>query len=290
MATVADLRRSRQTLEAQARQLADLAEKYLEQKAEAETANRSKSEFLANMSHELRTPLNAIIGFSEMMEHETFGPLGSVRYNEYSAHIRDSGQRLLFLISDILDMSNIEAGRVTLDRTEFDIEQVVKNAVDHVRKVAEDKGVSIAAAWSPEASLAADRRMIEKVLRKLLRNAVKFTPEGGKVEVFAIVDPTETIIEVRDTGVGISPTALARIGRPFEIADSPMEDGSKGSGLGLAISRALVELHGGRLDIASTLGEGASIRMRLPRRTEQAMEDAPLFRLGGDADASRSAA
>jgi two-component system cell cycle sensor histidine kinase PleC len=114
MATIADLRKSRQTLELQAQQLADLAEKYLEQKAEAEMANRAKSEFLANMSHELRTPLNAIIGFSEMMEHETFGALGNTKYVDYSAHIHQAGQHLLGVISDVLDMSRLESGKNTL--------------------------------------------------------------------------------------------------------------------------------------------------------------------------------
>jgi two-component system, cell cycle sensor histidine kinase PleC len=290
IATIADLRRSRQTLETQTRQLADLAERYLEQKAAAETANRAKSEFLANMSHELRTPLNAIIGFSEMMEQETFGPLGSPRYLEYSADIRGSGQRLLALISDVLDMSNIEAGRVRLDRSLFEIEQVVASALDHVRAVASEKNIAITTELSAAAPLFGDRQMIEKVLRRLLRNAVKFTPDGGRVVVRSNVKETEAVLEVADTGVGISDAALARIGRPFEIADAPMENGSKGSGLGLAIARALVELHGGELDIRSAPGKGAKVRVHLPLRGDLRNEERPLFRLSDQSSPRRPAA
>ena len=282
MATVADLRRSRQTLEAQTRQLSDLAERYLEQKAEAETANRSKSEFLANMSHELRTPLNAIIGFSEMMEQQTFGPLGSLRYTEYTSHIRESGQRLLSLISDILDMSNIEAGRVRLDRSEFDIGPVVASALDHVANVAMEKNIALTVEGIVDARLFADRQMLEKVLRRLLRNAVKFTPDGGRVGMRSWIVGGDAIFEVEDTGMGISPSALARIGKPFEIADSPMENGYKGSGLGLAIARALIELHGGGLIISSSQGQGARMRVRLPLRGDEALEPSPLFRIVDD--------
>lgn len=264
MATIADLRKSRQTLELQAQQLADLAEKYLEQKAEAETANRAKSEFLANMSHELRTPLNAIIGFSEMMEHETFGALGSTKYVDYSSHIRESGQHLLGVISDVLDMSRLEAGKVQLHMGPFEVDAAVSRSIEAVRGAAEEKGISLQAESLPRTEIFADRQAIEKVLINLLRNAVKFTPEGGRVSVRSRLDEGMLNVYVEDTGIGISPEALPRLGRPFEQIDSPLENGSKGSGLGLAIARSLIELHNGTLHIRSSLGAGTIVRVRLP--------------------------
>ena len=143
LATIAELRQSRQSLEAQAQQLADLAERHLEQKARAEMANRAKAEFLANMSHELRTPLNAIIGFSEMMEQQPFGPLGSPKYRDYCSHIHESGQYLLHVVSDVLDMSSLEAGRVRLNRSEFGVESAISNAIRDIEGTARAKSLAI---------------------------------------------------------------------------------------------------------------------------------------------------
>ncbi len=266
MATVADLRRSRQTLEVQAAQLQDLAERYLEQKAEAESANRAKSEFLANMSHELRTPLNAIIGFSELMEHQTFGALGNERYLDYCAHIRQSGESLLSVISDVLDMSRIEAGRLTLHRSEVEIHGLLTSCIEHIRPSAEAKTLSIATEIEEATTINADREQLEKVIGSLLRNAVKFTPEGGRVTIRTRMLEDAVNIYVEDTGVGISPEALERLGKPFEQIESPLDNGMKGSGLGLAIARSLVELHGGTLRIRSTIGAGTIIRVQLPIR------------------------
>ena len=264
MATVADLRRSRQTLEVQAGQLSDLAERYLEQKAEAESANRAKSEFLANMSHELRTPLNAIIGFSELMEHGTFGALGNERYVEYCTHIRKSGEDLLAVISDVLDMSRIEAGRLRLERETLDVEDMISASVDELRAAAEAKGITLTAEMMSKQALSGDREQLHKVLSSLLRNAVKYTPEGGVVSVRTRMMNDTVSIYVEDTGAGMAPEALARIGRPFEQIDTPLENGMRGSGLGLAIARSLVELHGGALHIRSTLGAGTIVCVQLP--------------------------
>jgi len=263
-ATVSDLRRSRQALESQAQQLAELAERYLEQKAEAELASRAKSEFLANMSHELRTPLNAIIGFSEVMEHQTFGQLGSPRYVDYAAHIRASGRHLLGIISDVLDMSTLEAGRLTLVKSEFNLASAVEDAFEAVRAEAEEKQIALLAQELPIAALRADRDAIEKVLGKLVRNAVKFTPSGGRVAVRCRLTDDSVNLYVEDTGVGIPAEALARICRPFEQINSPLLNGVKGSGLGLAIARSLTELHGGDLRITSEVGIGTQVRVRLP--------------------------
>ena len=272
MATIADLRKSRQTLELQAQQLADLAEKYLEQKAEAETANRAKSEFLANMSHELRTPLNAIIGFSEMMEHETFGALGCPKYVDYSTHIRESGQHLLSVISDVLDMSRLEAGRILLHMENFEVDGAVSRVVDAIRPAADEKNISLSAESLAGTFLVADRNAIEKVLTGLLRNAVKFTPEGGRVSIRARLADGAVSLYVEDNGVGISAEALPRLGRPFEQIDSPLQNGSKGSGLGLAIARSLIELHGGSIRIRSSLGAGTTVRVSLPLSADRSAD------------------
>jgi two-component system cell cycle sensor histidine kinase PleC len=266
MATVADLRKSRQTLEKQAQQLAELAEKYLEQKAEAESANQAKSEFLANMSHELRTPLNAIIGFSEMMIEETFGALGSPRYVDYSRGIRASGQYLLGVICDVLEMSRLEAGRVRLAKTDVGLDSVIAAAVESVAIVAREKEILVATQAAPDAKLHADRAALERIVTTLLRNAVKFTPEKGRINVRARRIHGAMNIYVEDTGIGIAAEALPRLGRPFEQWNGMLDNGMKGSGLGLAIARSLVDLHGGTMRIRSKLGGGTIVLVHLPVR------------------------
>ncbi|MGO8800216.1 MAG: ATP-binding protein [Roseiarcus sp.] len=265
LATIAELRQSRQSLEAQAQQLADLAERHLEQKARAEMANRAKAEFLANMSHELRTPLNAIIGFSEMMEQQPFGPLGSPKYRDYCSHIHESGQYLLHVVSDVLDMSSLEAGRVRLNRSDFGVESAVSNAVRDIEATARAKSLAIDIDVNPAESIHADREAVERILVTLLRNAVKFTPEGGAISIGAQAFDNQIYIYVEDTGPGIAGADLSRLGRPFEQADTMLANGMKGSGLGLAIANSLVELHGGSLRVNSNLGEGTIVLLALPK-------------------------
>jgi two-component system cell cycle sensor histidine kinase PleC len=264
MATVADLRRSRQTLEMQAQQLAELAEKYLEQKAAAESANRAKVEFLANMSHELRTPLNAIIGFSEMMQQQVFGALGCEKYVDYSSHIHDSGEYLLGVITDVLDMSRLEAGRVRLAKTAFDLDSVVASAVSDVRDVADGKALTLSTDVAPALKLFADPQAVERILVTLLRNAVKFSPDGGTVRVRTEVGKGGLFIHIDDNGPGIEQAAIPRLGRPFEQISDCLENGMRGSGLGLGIAKSLTELHGGSMRIASVVGEGTTVSVHLP--------------------------
>ena len=285
MATVADLRKSRQTLEMQAQQLADLAERYLEQKAEAETANRAKSEFLANMSHELRTPLNAIIGFSDLMLQQTFGALGSPKYIDYCSDISQSGQRLLGVISDILDMSRLEAGRVRLQKIDFEIDGAVGGAVAAIDAIAKEKEITVVAETLPDKRIHADRAALEKILTILLRNAVKFTQNHGRISVRTRIIQGALNIYVEDNGIGIPAAPLARLGRPFEQLQGALDNGMKGSGLGLAIARSLVDLHGGSMRIRSSVGAGTIVLVHIP-----GSRDAPKQKLLLAAAATRRAA
>ena len=257
IATISDLRASQQ-------RLAELAEKYAEEKTRAEEANQAKSKFLANMSHELRTPLNAIIGFSEIMESGMFGPLGADKYNEYCSDIRGSGQYLLEVINDILDMSKIEAGRIRLDFEDLDLDTLLAESMRVVSAKAQEKQLEVTARIAPDLHLRADRRAIKQIALNLLSNAVKFTPAGGRVTVRGRMSDDFIVLGIADTGIGIAKDALTRLGRPFEQVESQLTKSHQGSGLGLAIAKSLTELHGGRMRIRSTLGKGTMVVVRLP--------------------------
>ena len=231
----------------------------------AEDASRAKSRFLANMSHELRTPLNAILGFSEVMTHQMFGPM-SARYVDYAQLIHESGGHLLGLINSILDMSKIEAGRVKLQPERFDLTEVSLQALRFVRFVAERNGVTLEEAIDPEIRhMVADKRAVTQILINLLSNGVKFTPRGGTVRVTGTLAGDAIEIAVADTGVGIDRADLERLGQPFEQVDSEYTRAKEGTGLGLALVRALAHLHGGSMTIESSLGEGTTVRVRLPQ-------------------------
>jgi two-component system cell cycle sensor histidine kinase PleC len=274
MATVADLRNSQQELERQAEEVADLAAKYSEEKTRAEDANQAKSKFLANMSHELRTPLNAIIGFSEIMESGMFGPLGTDKYREYCCDIRQSGQYLLEVINDILDMSKIEAGRIRLDAKQVELEPFLNDAMRVVSARADDKRLSLIARIRGGISLTADPRLLKQIVLNLLSNAVKFTPEGGRIIIHARATKGGVSIAIADTGIGIPKEALARLGRPFEQVESQLTKSHQGSGLGLAIAKSLTELHQGTIRIRSTTGRGTIVLLRLPSNRGSLQKDA----------------
>jgi two-component system cell cycle sensor histidine kinase PleC len=263
-ATIVDLRKSQQALERQTAELADLAEKYAEEKTRAEEANAAKSKFLANMSHELRTPLNAIIGFSEIMESGMFGPLGAEKYIEYSRDIRESGQYLLDVINDILDMSKIEAGGIRLSPEAVDLDSLLADCIRVVSTRASEKRLAIEAEVEPGIHLNADRRALKQIALNLLSNAVKFTPDGGAVTVQGRLRGRAVIIGIKDNGIGIPRQALQKLGRPFEQVESQLTKRHQGSGLGLAIAKSLVELHGGAMRIRSRLGRGTLVMVRLP--------------------------
>ena len=247
-------------------QLAELARKYEAEKIRAEGANKAKSEFLANMSHELRTPLNAINGFSEIMHGEMFGPLGDKRYKEYAQDILSSGQHLLALINDILDMSKIEAGKMNLKFEPIAIEEVIEDAVRLVRNRAESSGLTIDIELPPLPEIEADYRALKQVALNLLSNALKFTPHGGRVTVSAemLAGGERVRISVRDTGIGISPEDLKRLAQPFEQIESQHSKTQQGTGLGLALTKSLVEMHEGVLEMQSQPGEGTVVSFTLP--------------------------
>ncbi len=265
MVTVRDLQKERQTADDQATRLAELADNYAREKGRAESASRAKSEFLANMSHELRTPLNAILGFSEMMSAQMFGPLGSNKYGEYCADIHKSGQFLLDVINDVLDMSKIEAGRIEIEPEITDLQLLLDDVLRIVGPRAAQGRIAMHESNSVTAPFMVDRRALKQVLLNLLSNAIKFTPEGGEVELESSDDGTTIRIEIADTGIGIPQSDIDKLGRPFEQVENQFTKTRGGSGLGLAISKSLVELHGGRLDIASVLDRGTKVTIELPR-------------------------
>jgi two-component system cell cycle sensor histidine kinase PleC len=272
-ATVEDLRRSQAALERQAIELVDLAEKYSQEKTRAEEANQTKSKFLANMSHELRTPLNAIIGFSEIMESGMFGSLGSEKYQEYCHDILTSGHYLLEVINDILDMSKIEAGRMKLDLEPLDLSKTLAESLRVVSGRAQDKNLELDADIESTISVVADRRATKQIIVNLLSNAVKFTPEGGKVIVRTRLLDDRIMLMIADTGIGIAPQSLARLGRPFEQVESQLTKSYHGSGLGLAIARSLTQLHGGSMKLRSKLGTGTVVCVTLPRDHRAPMKE-----------------
>lgn len=232
-------------------------------RSEAEAREAGKTRFLANMSHELRTPLNAVLGFSDIMRQRLFGPLPD-RYAEYADNIHQAGGHLLDLINDLLDVSKIEAERYTLTRERFDAREVVSQAIALVRVNAEEKGLTLSGVLPPEAlEVSADRRALKQIALNLLSNAVKFTPSGGAVTVAVETVGPYLEIVVSDTGVGIAPEDVKRLGRPFEQAGA-LDQRRLGTGLGLSLVRAFAELHDGRMSIDSTLGEGTAVTVRMP--------------------------
>ena len=265
MGTVMDLRSSRQKLEIQAQQLVELAEKYAEEKSRAEEANKIKSDFLANISHELRTPLNAIIGFSDIMGRGVIGALGPEKYIEYARDINTSGNFLLNVINDILDMSKIESGRLDLASEPVELDEILTETTRLVSQQAEEKHIAFHADVEPRLSFVGDRRAIKQVLLNLLSNAVKFTPSGGKVTIRARAVSDAVTISIEDTGIGIPKEHIASLGQPFVQVENQFTKTHKGSGLGLAIARSLVELHGGAMKIFSTPGVGTIVSVRLPK-------------------------
>jgi signal transduction histidine kinase len=256
------------TQSALAIQNARLFREIADKSAQLEAASRHKSEFLANMSHELRTPLNAIIGFSEVLTERMFGELNE-KQDEYLRDIHASGQHLLSLINDILDLSKIEAGRMELEATDFDLPSAIDNALILVRERASRRGITLGHSVDERlGQIRGDERKVKQVLLNLLSNALKFTAEGGRIDVRARVHDEVAEIAVTDTGVGIAPEDQEAVFEEFRqvgTADKKVE----GTGLGLALSRKFIELHGGKIWVTSAVGVGSTFTFTLPVRREK---------------------
>jgi signal transduction histidine kinase len=257
---IAQLKSSRAHLDEMSRRLAITAE-------QAEHANRAKSAFLANMSHELRTPLNAIMGFSEVMKDQHLGPEHNPRYLAYAADIHASGRYLLGIINDILDLSKIEAGKMSLDQAEeFPLCRALEGALAICRTLGEKFGVRLDCELPPEnLRLVAVERMVRQIMINMVGNAIKFTPAGGFVEVTgAEISGGGYAVTVRDSGIGMTKSDIVMAVTPFGQVENKMTATHNGTGLGLPLAKAMLELHGGSLEIESELGRGTMVVLKFP--------------------------
>ena len=231
----------------------------------AASANNAKSQFLAAMSHELRTPLNAVIGFSEMLANETFGPLGNEKYKEYIGDIRTSGVHLLSLINDILDLSRLDAGQMEITNEDVDLTEAVAQSLKIVHGRAREANIRIlTAVETPGLAVRGDKRRVRQVLINILANAVKFTPAQGTVRVSIRRDGDTAVIAVADTGIGMAKEDIPKALERFRQVDSSLSRKYEGAGLGLPLARQLMEAHGGRLELDSTLHVGTTVTMLFP--------------------------
>lgn len=261
-----DLLSSKRYLEQQSRELEEMADHLTEARDQAEAANKAKSEFLANMSHELRTPLNAIIGFSEIIGDEMLGPVGTPKYRDYAADINESGHHLLDLINDILDLSKVEAGTSELQEDVVHIHELVRSVKTLVSGRAEKGGVELELDVLDDVqALRADQRKLKQILVNLLSNAIKFTPAGGKITLRTWSRAESGyVFQIIDTGIGITPEDIPKALAPFQQIDSDLNRKYDGTGLGLPLVKALVEMHGGCLDLQSEVGVGTTVTVRFP--------------------------
>jgi len=270
---VIDLLKTFATQSTLAIQNARLFREIEEKSRQLETASQHKSEFLANMSHELRTPLNAIIGFSEVLSERMFGEINE-KQAEYLTDILESGRHLLSLINDILDLSKIEAGRMELELSDFDLPSTIENTLTLVRERAVRRAIMLARTIDERLGvIRGDERKVKQVLLNLLSNALKFTPEGGQIGVRAELRDGTAEISVRDTGVGIVPEDQEAVFEEFRQVGTASKK-VEGTGLGLAISRKFIELHGGRIWVESQVGLGSTFAFTLPVAGEPSRQTA----------------
>ncbi|MBL8599431.1 MAG: PAS-domain containing protein [Devosia sp.] len=240
-----------------------LARRYHEEKLRAEAASQSKTAFLAHLSHDIRTPLNHIIGFADLMRHETYGPL-SDRYIEYVDSIRMSGERLLGFFASTLDLAELEGGRRVLNPVELDVDDLLMAVTKRFSAQAQRKGIALTLGAPALALIVADRFSLERMLGNVVDNAIRYTPPRGRVTLTAYAASDGVVLEVTDTGIGMSAERLATVSQPFAFGDAALTRDRDGAGLGLAIARTIVELSGGRLAIDSRPGLGTTVAVSLP--------------------------
>ena len=275
---IAELEAAQRRLQEQEAKLIRLARDLENACDQAESANRAKTEFLATMSHELRTPLNAILGFSEIIQTETLGPVGILKYREYATHIFESGRLLLDLINDILDLSKVESGMEDLHEEHIEVVSLARSVWSLIQHRAQQQGVALTLELPEELpALSADLRKMKQILVNLLSNAIKFTKRGGRVALKVRCSVgSGHVFQVVDTGIGIAPRDIPKALSQFGQVDSGLSRQHEGTGLGLPLAKALVELHGGSLRLESAVGAGTTVTVRLP--AERVVDQAGLRR------------
>jgi two-component system cell cycle sensor histidine kinase PleC len=266
---VTESRRTNQLLTSIREEQRLLARRYHEEKLRAEAASRSKTSFLAHLSHDIRTPLNHIIGFADMMRQQPFGPLGDAKYLSYVEAVKSSGERLLGFFGSILELAELEGGRRSLKSDRFTADDLLLGVFRRFTGLAQQAGVTLGLGGPCDALLTADRFALERMVANLVENAVRFTPRGGKITLAAYAAADGVVLEITDTGIGMSQERLETLSQPFVFGDAALTRDREGAGLGIAIARAIAELSGGHLAIDSRQGLGTTVAVSLPLLVEE---------------------
>ena len=275
---VTESRRTNQLLTTVREEQRLLARRYHEEKLRAEAASRSKTSFLAHLSHDIRTPLNHIIGFADMMRQQPYGALGDPRYLGYVEAVKTSGERLLGFFGSILELAELEGGRRELRSDRFTADELLVGVFRRFAGQAQHAGVIFGLGGPCTAMLTADRFALERMVSNLVENAVRFTPRGGKVTLAAYAGSDGVVLEITDTGIGMTAERLATLSQPFVFGDAALTRDREGAGLGIAIARAIAELSGGHLAIDSRQGLGTTVAVSLPVLAEEAAKAASGLR------------
>lgn len=271
---VTESRRTNQLLTSIREEQRLLARRYHEEKLRAEAASRSKTSFLAHLSHDIRTPLNHIIGFADMLRQQPYGPLGDPKYVSYVEAVKSSGERLLGFFGSILELAELEGGRRELKRDRFTADDLLLGIFRRYTSQAQRAGLTFGLGGPCDAMLVADRFAVERMVSNLLENAVRFTPRGGKVILAAYAAADGVVLEITDTGIGMTQERLDTLSQPFAFGDAALTRDREGAGLGIAIARAIAELSGGHLAIDSRQGLGTTVAVSLPVLTEEGVKAA----------------